>query len=52
MVSVRERAVAAGMSPERVTLHWENKVLLLDGEVVSDLDQPAPPGTRLAISGA
>jgi hypothetical protein len=27
-----------------------NEVLLLDGEVVTDLDKPAPPGTRITIA--
>lgn len=50
--TVGERVRAAGLSEARITAHMTNKVLLLDGEVVTDLDQPAPPGTRINVGNS
>lgn len=47
--TVRTR-LSAFFSEDRIAGHFERKVLLvLDGDVVTDLDQPAPDGTRLVI---
>lgn len=46
--TVRSR-LSAYFSEDRIAGHFERKVILLDGDVVSDLDQPAPDGTRLVI---
>ncbi|MDN5916918.1 MAG: hypothetical protein L0I76_17735 [Pseudonocardia sp.] len=50
--TVGERVRAAGLSEARIDEHVTNKVLLLDGEVVTDLNQPAPPGTRLNVGAS
>ncbi|GAA2884009.1 hypothetical protein GCM10010472_47620 [Pseudonocardia halophobica] len=50
--TVRDRLLGAGVSPERLAMHHEARRVLLDGAIVGDLDQPAPPGTRLTFAGA
>lgn len=47
--TVRSR-LALVLSDERVAEHLRNRVLRLDGEVVGDLDMPAPPGTRIVVA--
>ncbi|MBP2371364.1 hypothetical protein [Pseudonocardia parietis] len=49
--TVRSRAVSAGIDEERLRGHLERGVLLLDGEPVTDLDTPAPAGTRINVGG-
>lgn len=49
--SVRSRAQAAGMSPARIEKHFANRRILLDGQIVNDLDQPAPDGSAIYIAG-
>ncbi|MDN5915114.1 MAG: hypothetical protein L0I76_08420 [Pseudonocardia sp.] len=51
-MTVRERLAAAGLSEQRVAMHLENKVLQIDGQTVTDLDQPAPAGSRINIAGS
>ncbi|WP_156819448.1 hypothetical protein [Pseudonocardia sp. HH130630-07] len=50
--TVRSRALTAGIPEDRLSTHFDNAALLLDGEQVSDLAQPAPLGTRITIRGA
>ncbi|MGD9986340.1 hypothetical protein [Pseudonocardia sp.] len=50
--TVRDRAVAAGIPEPRLGAYIERGQLLLDGDVVCELDQPAPAGTRLLIAGS
>ncbi|MDN5918509.1 MAG: hypothetical protein L0I76_25990 [Pseudonocardia sp.] len=40
------------VSDDRAADHLANKVLLLDGEFVTDLGQPAPPGTRIHVGNS
>ncbi|GAA2848118.1 hypothetical protein GCM10010472_01270 [Pseudonocardia halophobica] len=49
--TVRSR-LAVFLSDERVAGHLERKVIMLDGEVVTDLDQPAPMHHRLIFGGS
>ncbi|MBW0101516.1 hypothetical protein [Pseudonocardia sp. KRD291] len=50
--TVGERLRAAGLSETRIAAHLTNKVLTLDGVVVADLDQKAPPGSRITIGAS
>lgn len=47
--TVRDRLRAAGLSAARIATHAEAGTIRCDGALVTDLDQPAPPGTRLLI---
>ncbi|NEL52314.1 hypothetical protein G3V67_23815 [Escherichia coli] len=47
--TVRDRLAAAGLSPERIAQHHEAGLIRVDGELVEDLAQPAPPGTRVVL---
>jgi hypothetical protein len=49
--TVRERLLAAGISPEKIADHFAAGAVRLDGELVTDLDQSAPPGTRPLFAG-
>ncbi|GEL25061.1 hypothetical protein PSU4_40150 [Pseudonocardia sulfidoxydans NBRC 16205] len=49
--TVRDRAVGAGISEAKLLAYVEGGQLLLDGDVVCELDQPAPPGTRILVAG-
>jgi hypothetical protein len=49
--TVRER-MRSTMSDERIEAHHKAGSIRLDGEPVTDLDAPAPPGTRILIMGA
>ena len=42
--------LAGVLSDERVAEHMRNRALRLDGVVVTDLDLPAPAGTRIVIA--
>jgi hypothetical protein len=46
---VLDRLLDAGLSFPRAEQHVESGHVELDGEVVTDLYRPAPPGTRLAL---
>jgi hypothetical protein len=50
--TVRERALAAGISPERLERHFTERCLRLNGEVVTDLDQPTEPEARITVWGS
>jgi hypothetical protein len=47
--TVRQRCLDAGISPERLDQHHAAGLLRLDGEPVTDLDQPTEPGSRITI---
>ena len=47
--TVRSR-LAGVLSDDRVTEHLGNATLRLDGQIVVDLDMPAPAGTRIIIT--
>lgn len=49
--TVRSRALAAGITEENLRAALERGVIRLDGENVTDLDTPAPPGTRINFAG-
>ena len=49
--TVRSRLLSGGISEERLAMHHEARRVLLNGVIVDDLDQPAPPGTRLTFAG-
>ncbi|MBN9739421.1 MULTISPECIES: hypothetical protein [unclassified Pseudonocardia] len=46
-----DRMHAAGLSAERIAVHAEANAIALDGELVRDLDRPAPPVTRWHFVG-
>jgi hypothetical protein len=46
---VRDRLTAAGLSDERIEEHLTAGRLRVDGELVTDLDTPAPAGTRVVV---
>ncbi|HEY9354631.1 MAG TPA: hypothetical protein VIP28_15320 [Nocardioides sp.] len=50
--TVRSRMLAAGISTERLEQHHREGRVLLDGEPVESLDDPAPPGTRINFGPA
>ncbi|WP_222131175.1 hypothetical protein [Pseudonocardia sp. C8] len=50
--TVRSRALAFGMSEERLAEHLERGTLRLDGEVMTDLETPAPSDTRIHIAAS
>ena len=47
--TVRDRLTAAGLSAERIEQHMTAGRVRVDGELVTDLDAPAPAGTRVAL---
>jgi hypothetical protein len=47
--TVRDRLTAAGLSESRIEQHLSAGRVRVDGEHVSDLDAPAPVGTRVVI---
>ncbi len=47
--TVRDRLTAAGLSESRIEQHMSAGRLRVDGEPVTDLDEPAPTGTRVVI---
>jgi hypothetical protein len=47
--TVRDRLTAAGLSAERIEQHMTAGRVRVDGEVVADLDIPAPVVTRVVI---
>jgi hypothetical protein len=44
-----DRLVAAGLSPERIEQRVACGRVRVDGELVTDLDTPAPVGTRVVV---
>lgn len=46
---VIDRLRAAGLSEDRIQQHFQAGAIRLDGEQVTDLDQPAPPPSRPVI---
>jgi hypothetical protein len=46
---VRDRLTSAGLSDERIEQHLTAGRVLVDGELVTDLDAPAPTGTRVVV---
>jgi hypothetical protein len=49
LTTVRDRLTAAGLSDERIDQHMTAGRVRVDGELITDLDTPAPAGTRLVI---
>lgn len=49
--TVRDRLLAAHISETRIQLHHEARAITLDGQLVTDLDSPAPHGTRINFAG-
>jgi hypothetical protein len=47
--TVRDRLTAAGLSDERIAQHLGAGRVRVDGELVTDLDTPAPVGTRVVV---
>jgi hypothetical protein len=47
--TVRDRLIAAGLSDERIEQHMTAGRVRVDGELVTDLDAPAPAGTRVGV---
>jgi hypothetical protein len=50
--TVREFALAAGLSEERIERHYAAGLLRLDGEPVTDLDVPMPADGRVQVAGS
>ena len=48
-LTVRDRLTAAGLSAERIEQHMTAGRVRVDGEPVTDLDTPAPAGTRVVV---
>lgn len=48
--TVRERLRNAQVSDERVRDHFEARAITLDGEIVRDLGQSAPHGSRIVFT--
>ena len=49
--TVRARLAAAGLSDSRIDEHMTAGRLRVDGELVTDLDTPAPPPARVVLWG-
>ena len=47
--TVRDRLTAAGLSAERIEQHMAAGRVRVDGDLVADLDGPAPAGTRVVV---
>ena len=47
--TVRDRLTAAGLSGERTEQHMTAGRVRVDGELVTDLDTPAPADTRVVV---
>ena len=47
--TVCDRLIAAGLSDERIEEHMTAERVRVDGEPVTDLDAPAPTGTRVVV---
>ena len=51
-VTVRDRLTAAGLSDSRIQEHMTAGRVRVDCELVTDLDTPAPTGTRVVVWGS
>jgi hypothetical protein len=49
--TVRDRLTTAGPSTERIEQHMTAGRVRVEGELVTDLDAPAPAGTRVVVWG-
>ena len=49
LTTVHDRLIAAGLSDERIAEHMTAGRVRVDGELVTDLDTPAPGGTRVVV---
>ena len=47
--TVRDRLTAAGLSDERIEQHMTAGRVRVEGVLVTDLDAPAPAGTRVVM---
>jgi hypothetical protein len=47
--TVLDRLLAAGLSESRIEQHMTAERVRVDGELVTDLNAPAPAGTRVVI---
>ena len=47
--TVRDRLAAAGLSDSRIDEHMTAGRVRVDGELVTDLDTPAPPPPRVVL---
>ena len=47
--TVIDRLVAAGLLQERIEQHLTAGRVRVDGELVTDLDRPAPPPARVVL---
>ena len=47
--TVRDRLATAGLSDSRIDEHMTAGRLRVDGELVTDLDTPAPPPARVVV---
>ena len=47
--TVREQLTAAGLSHERIEQHRGAGRVRVDGELVTNLDRPAPPPARVVL---
>ena len=47
--TVRDRLSAAGLSGERIEQHMTAGRVRVEGVLVTDLDAPAPAGTRVVV---
>lgn len=50
--TVLDRLLRAGISRESIDAHHANALIRMDGEVVTDLNQPAAIPARIWIAGA
>ena len=50
--TVFDRLVAAGLARERIEQHLAAGRVRVDGELVADLDRPAPPPARVVLWAA
>ena len=50
-MTVCDRLIAAGLSDEWIAAHMTAERVRVDGEPVTDLDAPAPTGTRVVVWG-
>jgi hypothetical protein len=50
--TIRQRCLNAGLSPERIEHHLAEGRLCIDGETVTDLEQPTEPGSRITLWGS
>ena len=48
-LTLRDRFTAAGLSDARIEQHMTAGRVRVDGELVTDLDTPAPVGTRVVV---